>query len=203
MAQSRGGIQSRPLTDAAQCNDRPTLGNFEYRLMTVVESNALPGVVIRFYALVDAQGDLLGLMTHRTDQPRAKIYGMCELRNGMVKVHEHGEAGRIVSRLTSEDMDSHSGGTIHINFLYNGATMTYRSSQFDVVREGANWRLYWIWDPTNDPHSRQAPFDYLFMRERKILWQRVGISSLHPELLTDRERAEYNDFTPPIPGLQR
>lgn len=199
-----GPAQRSPIQtfDSGQtrCTDRPAPGTFQYTLMTVVESNALPNVVIRFYALTDVQGDLIGLMTHRTDHPVAKVYGLCEIRNGLVKVHERGESGRLVSKLQGADMDGHSGGTIQISYLYNGASMTYRSNQFDVVREGGRWRLYWIWDPRNDPHSRELPFDYLFMPERRI-WPigRVGIASLQPELLTDQERQEYARFTPPLP----
>lgn len=180
-----------------RCNDRPAPGSFTYNLMTVVESDALPNVVIRFYALNNPQGDIIGMMTYRSDQSVAKVYGLCDIRQGNVKVHQNGDSGRLVTQIQSVGFTGQHGGTVTLMHLYNGANGVYRSVTFDVAREGANWRLYW---DHSEPHTRSSMFNYIYMHGRRVfIIGLVGISHLTPELLNDQEMRQYASRPLPLP----
>ncbi len=175
LAQADGPAQN---IQTACGNERPQPGSFQQTLMTVVESNALPGVLIRFFALTDRQGDIIGLMTHRSDNPRARIYNLCEVRAGMVNFTKD---DRDVAILKTPRFDGQRGGQIDFDFLYNGITGSRGMIHFDIVREGARWTLYWDQGQNN---SRSESFNYLWMNKNtKFIVGIVGIAWLRPSLI--------------------
>jgi hypothetical protein len=193
---------------APGCNDRPAPGTFNYTLMTVVESDALTAgqnertgepiyVLIRFYALTDTQGDIIGMMTYRSDQSVAKVYGLCDIRTGNVKVMQNGDSGRLLAQIQSAGFTGQHGGSVTLNHIYNGINGVYRSVHFDVAREGGNWRLYWDLEQT---HARDEPFNYLFMHGRRVIIAGlVGISRLEPKLKSAAQMQEYASRPLPLP----
>jgi hypothetical protein len=178
-----------------ECTDRPAVGTFTYKLVTVVESDAVPDVVIRFYALIRDNGDLAGLMTHRTDHPVAKIYGLCEVSRGAVRVEQE---ERIVTQLTPTGaFTAEQGGEIRFSFLHSGIRGSRRYVDFEVARTGAReWSLFW-----NPRHhqDRSNRFNYLWMQKNTFLGRTIGISHVNASLIDLRE---YEDYVVPMPRMR-
>jgi hypothetical protein len=91
--------------------------------------------------------DQHGVLIERETFPIAAI----SMRSGLVLNEKE---GRVVVRMTSENFESHNGGHVLIDTLYNGVTGSRRNYEYEVVRAGQTWELVQDGRPVRSIHLR-------------------------------------------------
>jgi hypothetical protein len=64
------------------------------------------------------------------------------------------QEGRIVVRMLSENFESHNGGHVQIDTLYNGVTGSRRIYEYEVARSSDSWELLQDNQPIRSMHLR-------------------------------------------------
>lgn len=97
---------------------------------------------VDLYLELDANNDAKNL--HVTEYQNGKVFGQSvfsgsKVNNGVlllaIKSHK-------VLKLISPNFTSYQGGSVTLDFLYNGMSGTRGSTDFDLVRNGQAWELY-------------------------------------------------------------
>jgi hypothetical protein len=140
---------------------RSALGKVQ-ELVTVT-SDARPDTVYRLDAILDASGDVSGLL-YSGSYLGDRCFGMKDIKKQALLVNVDGRD--IVFLRALSDFDGTKGGTLELRFLYNGVTGAYRTSTITLERAGS-WRV----------QKDSVPFNTMFFPKRVSLGITIGVNA--------------------------
>jgi hypothetical protein len=83
-------------------------------------------------------------------------------------------SGHDVAILRSSDFDPATGGSLTLDYLYNGISGERRMFDFELDRMGTDWK-----PSVNDQAGRRG-FTSLYLKAKRFLGQIIGIASITP-----------------------
>lgn len=130
--------------------------------IVTVTSNARPGVVYELSAILESNGDISGLL-YSGSYLGDRCFTLKDIQKQAVLVNVDGRD--IVKLHTLSDFDGFRGGTLELNYLYNGISKTYLSYTMTLERAGS-WRL----------QKRNVPFNFIQFEKRTSLGITIGVN---------------------------
>jgi|GEM_PF-5451257 len=140
---------------------RAALGKVQ-ELVTVT-SDARPGTVYQLDAILDAKGDVSGLL-YSGSYLGDRCFGTKDIKKQALLVNVDGRD--IVFLKALSDFDGIRGGALELRYLFNGVTGSYRTSSITLERAGA-WRV----------QKDSVPFNTMFFPKRVSLGITIGVNA--------------------------
>ncbi len=79
--------------------------------------------------------------------------------------------GKDVISMSCPNFEENKGGKIHVKYLHNGLTMSYKAITLELAKENETWGLY-----TSTPDKKQI--HKLTLKPRRIAGLLIGIQSI-------------------------
>ena len=90
---------------------------------------------------LNARGDILKLVEKSFQAgvlTKTVEYSINQIISGLVM---YKKKGRDIVDLQSDNLSSHNGGNLNLNYLYNGITGSYCTEELNLVRTGNRWSI--------------------------------------------------------------
>jgi hypothetical protein len=136
--------------------------NLQVQKIVTVTSNARPGIVYELGAILESDGDISGLL-YSGSYLGDRCFTLKDIQKQAVLVNVDGRD--IVKLHALSDFDGFRGGTLELNYLYNGISKTYLSYTMTLERAGV-WRL----------QKQNVPFNFIRFQKRTSLGITIGVN---------------------------
>jgi hypothetical protein len=139
--------------------------------LTKMTTDAIPGLVGNFTALIDESGDTK-VLRYVDNQGKRLDFDVTALNRGVVLMVEK---GREIAKLTGKNFDTRSGGEITLRYLYEGglSSDTFRTVELEADRSGEKWTLF-----TNTSAGRTSFTEMFLKKNEKPFLGIVGIKEI-------------------------